>query len=164
MGVHNFGPASASPIKGARPDACAYCHAPHSGLNAGLWNQKLTTETYNLYASDTEKNLMRQPALGYSSNQCLSCHDGTVGVGTTVAYGQVTMHGSMYTQDVFGANLQSSHPFSLQVPLKDNIDLAATLTTSGKTADTSGAVKLIAGNVECISCHDPHVQARDQVS
>jgi predicted CXXCH cytochrome family protein len=164
MGVHDFGPGSASPIRGARPDACAYCHAPHSGLNVGLWNQKLTTQTYSLYSSDTEANLMRQPTLGYSSNQCLSCHDGTVGVGTTVAYGQVTMHGSMYTQDVFGSNLQSSHPFSLQLPLKDNIDLVATLTTSGKTADTTGAVRLIAGNVECISCHNPHVQARDPIS
>jgi predicted CXXCH cytochrome family protein len=164
MGVHNFGPGSSSPIKGARPDACAYCHAPHSGLNVGLWNQKLTTQTYNLYASDTESNQTRQPTLGYSSNQCLSCHDGTVGVGTTVAYGQVAMHGSMYTQDVFGANLQSSHPFSLQTPLKDNIDLAASLTTTGKTADTTGAVRLIAGNVQCISCHNPHIQARDPVS
>lgn len=164
MGVHNFGPGSSSPITGGRPDACAYCHAPHSGLNVGLWNQKLTTQTYNLYSSDTEKNLPRQPTLGYSSNQCLSCHDGTVGVGTTVAYGQVTMHGSMYTQDVFGANLQSSHPFSLQTPLKDNIDLVSTLATGGKTADPTGAVRLIAGNVECISCHNPHVQARDLVS
>jgi predicted CXXCH cytochrome family protein len=164
MGVHDFGPGSSSPITGARPDACSYCHAPHSGLNTGLWNQKLTTETYSLYSSDTESNLTRQPALGYSSNQCLSCHDGTVGVGTTVVYGQVTMQGSMYTQDVFGSNLQSSHPFSMQTPLKDNIDLVSTLAATGKTADTTGAINLIAGNVECISCHNPHVQAIDLVS
>jgi predicted CXXCH cytochrome family protein len=164
LGMHSFGPGSPSPITGARPDACAYCHAPHSGLNIGLWNQKLTTQSYSLYTSDTETNITRQPTLGYSSNMCLSCHDGTVGVGTTVVYGQVTMHGSMYTQDVFGANLQSSHPFSMQVPLRDNIDLVSTLTTTGKTADPTGAVRLIAGNVECNSCHDPHVQARDQVS
>jgi hypothetical protein len=56
IGVHNLGPNSKSPITGARPDACAYCHAPHSGLNAGLWNQKLTTQSYTTYTSDTEKN------------------------------------------------------------------------------------------------------------
>jgi predicted CXXCH cytochrome family protein len=164
LGVHNLGPGSSSPITGARPDSCAYCHAPHSGLNRGLWNQKLTTQNYTVYTSDTEKNRGRQPILGADSNQCLSCHDGTVAVGNTVAYGQVTMRGSMYPADVFGSNMQPSHPFSLALPLKDNIDLVASLTASGHTADTTGAIRLIKGNVECTSCHTPHVQARDLVS
>jgi len=164
IGVHNLGPGSKSPIVGARPDFCAYCHAPHSGLNAGLWNQKLTTQSYSMYTSDTERNRARQPRLGSDSNECLSCHDGTVAVGTTVAYGQVTTRGSMNTWDVFGSNLQSSHPFSLVLPLRDNVDLVASLATSGKTADKTGAVKLIGGSVECTSCHDPHVQAKDLVS
>ena len=164
MGVHNLGPGSKSPITGARPDACAYCHAPHSGLNAGLWNQKLTTQTYTTYRSNTEKNTGTQPMLGSDSNQCLSCHDGTVAVGATVAYGQVTTRGSMNTADVFGSNMQSSHPFSLVLPFKDNVDLVATLAANGHTADPTGAVKLIKGDVECTSCHNPHVQAKDLVS
>ena len=164
IGMHNLGPGSSSPITGARPEACAYCHAPHSGLNTGLWNQKLTRQVYTTYTSDTEKNMGTQPILGSVSNQCLSCHDGTVAVGATVAYGQVTTRGSMNTSDVFGSNMQSSHPFSLALPLKDNIDLVASLATSGKTADPTGAVKLINGNVECTSCHNPHVQAQDLVS
>jgi predicted CXXCH cytochrome family protein len=164
IGVHNLGPGSKSPITGARPDFCSYCHAPHSGLKVGLWNQKLTTQTYTMYTSDTERNRARQPRLGSDSNECLSCHDGTVAVGATVAYGQVTTRGSMNTWDVFGSNLQSSHPFSLRLPSKDNVDLVATLAASGKTADTTGAVKLIKGSVECTSCHNPHVQAKDLVS
>ena len=164
LGVHSLGPGSSSPISGARPDPCAYCHATHSGLNMGLWNQKLTTQGYTTYTSNTEKNLGTQPVLGGASNQCLSCHDGTVAVGATVAYGQVTTHGSMYATDVFGSNMQSSHPFSLALPLKDNVNLVATLATSGQTADTTGAVKLINGNIECSSCHNPHVQAKDPMS
>ena len=164
LGVHSLGPGSQSPITGARPDACAYCHAPHSGLNSGLWNQKLTTQSYTTYTSNTEKNTTTQPALGAVSNQCLSCHDGTVAVGATVAYGQVTTRGSMNAADVFGSNMQSSHPFSLALPLKDNIDLAASLVANGTTADPTGAVKLINGNVECTSCHNPHVQAKDPIS
>ncbi len=73
------------------------------------------------------------------------------------------MRGSMNSVDVFGSNMQPSHPFSLVTPLKDNIDLVATL-VHGKTADPTGAVKLIGGNVECTSCHNPHVQAKDQLS
>ena len=164
LGVHALGPGTKSPIRGARPDACAYCHAPHSGSSAGLWNQKLTTQNYSLYTSTTEANKGRQPRLGSVSNKCLSCHDGTVAVGDTVAYGQVTTSGSMYAQDVLGTNLQTTHPFSLTLPLKDNIDLAASLVAAHKTADTTGAVKLIGGNVECTSCHNPHVQARDLLS
>ncbi len=164
MGMHSLGPGSKSPITGARPDACNYCHAPHSGLNIGLWNQKLTTQTYTVHTSTTEKNTGVQPMLGSASNQCLSCHDGTVAVGSTVAYGQITTQGSMNAQDVFGSNMQTSHPFSLAPPLKDNVHLVASLAANGKTADPSGAVKLIKGSVECTSCHDPHVQAKDLVS
>ncbi len=164
LGVHDLGPGSKSPITGARSDSCAYCHAPHSGLSVGLWNQKLTTQNYTTYASNTAANIGTQPILGPVSNQCLSCHDGTVAVGTTVVYGQITTRGSMYAQDVFGSNMQSSHPFSMVLPLKDNVDLVSSLAASGKTADPTGAVKLIKGNVECTSCHDPHVQTKDLVS
>ncbi|HTB96833.1 MAG TPA: cytochrome c3 family protein [Terracidiphilus sp.] len=164
MGMHNLGPGSTSPVTGARTDSCAYCHAPHSGMNTGLWNQKLTTQIYTIYSSSTEKNTGVPPMLGSDSNKCLSCHDGTVAVGATVAYGQVTMRGSMNSADVFGSNLQMSHPFSLALPIKDNIHLVSSLAATGKTGDPTGAVKLINGNVECTTCHNPHVQATDLVS
>ena len=162
LGMHNLGPGGNSPIKGARHDACAYCHAPHSGMNSGLWNQKLTTQVYTTYSSNTEKNTGAQPKLGSQSNHCLSCHDGTVAIGTTVVYGRVTTKGSMNSSDVFGSKLQSSHPFSVALPLKDNNHLRASLAGSSKTNDT--AVRLINGNVECTSCHNPHIQAKDLVS
>jgi len=81
IGIHDLGPGSKSPITGARPDFCNYCHASHSGLNLGLWNQTLTRQSYTVYHSDTEKNRGTQPMLGDGSNLCLSCHDGTVAVG-----------------------------------------------------------------------------------
>ena len=107
LGMHALGPGTKSPVSGVRPDACMYCHAPHSGLKVGLWNQKLTTQTYSMYTSTTETNKGRQPWINSDSNHCLSCHDGTVAVGTTVVYGKVTTSGSMYPADVFGGNLQS---------------------------------------------------------
>ena len=164
MGVHNFAPTGISPVTGARPDTCAYCHAPHSGLNVGLWNQKLTKQIYTTYSSDTEKNTGAQPTLGSDSNHCLSCHDGTVAMGSTVVYGQVTTHGSINSQDVFGANMQTTHPFSMVLPLKDSIDLYASLAANHRTNDPTGAVALVNGNVECTSCHDPHIQAKDPIA
>ncbi len=166
IGVHDLGPGSKSPITGARTDFCMYCHEPHSGLASGkaLWNQTLTTQSYSVYTSDTEKNRGTQPVLGSDSNLCLSCHDGTVAPGTTIVYGKVSMSGSMFSYDVFGSNLQPSHPFSLALPLKDNIDLIASLASRGRTGDPTGAVRLINGNIECTSCHEPHVQAKDPLS
>lgn len=166
IGAHDLGPGSKSPITGARPDFCMYCHEPHNGVRGRtpLWNQKLTVQSYSLYTSDTEKNRGTQPVMGADSNLCLSCHDGTVAPGTTAAYGQITMFGSMYTHDVFGNNLQPSHPFALSLPLKDNVDLIASLASKGKTGDPTGAIRLVNGNIECTSCHNPHVQAKDLIS
>jgi len=166
IGIHDLSPGSKSPITGARPGSCFYCHAPHSGLASGraLWNQTQTKATYQLYNSTTYHQKGQQPVLGSDSNLCLSCHDGTVAVGNTIVSGQITMKGSMNSQDVLGTNLQSSHPFSLQLPIKDTIDLVGSLAAQGKTADPTGAVKLINGNIECTSCHNAHVQAIDKVS
>ena len=163
-GMHDLGPGTKSPVVGARADFCSYCHAPHSGLTQGLWNQTLTRQSYTVYTSDTEANKGTQPMLGADTNLCLSCHDGTVAVGATVAYGQVSTRGTMYSFDVFGNNLQPSHPVSLVRPLKDNIDLIASLVAKGVTGDPTGAVRLVNGNVECTSCHNAHVQAKDLVS
>jgi len=169
IGIHNLGPGSQSPITGGLSGPCLYCHAPHSGVGSStlptpLWNQKLTTQTYTPYRSSTYVEQGNpQPPLGHDSNLCMSCHDGTVAPGLTAAYGKVQMAGSMYASDVLGTNLQSSHPFSLVVPMKDSADLVASLVSQGRTADPRGAVKLINGNIECSSCHNPHVQSLDPI-
>jgi len=166
IGMHDLTVGSKSPVTGARAGSCTYCHAPHSGIgNAPLWNQTLSVQTYTPYSSTTSPQTGNpQPPLGGDSSLCLSCHDGTVAPGQTVVYGAVTMTGAMNTPDVLGTNLQSSHPFSLVLPMKDSIDIVASLVSQGKTADPTGAVKLIRGNIECTSCHDPHVQAKDIIS
>ncbi len=102
--------------------------------------------------------------LGSDSGLCLSCHDGTIAVADTVLFGQMPTRGTWMQGDNFTTHLQSSHPFSLVKPIQDDIDLVASLVTQGKTGDKTGAVQLILGNVECTSCHNPHVQAIDKLS
>lgn len=167
IGIHDLSPGSGSPISGQLSGSCLYCHAPHSGIGGQtpLWNQKLSSQVYTPYSSSTDPDTgTTQPPPGSQSALCLSCHDGTVAPGQTQAYGKIATTGSMKAGDVFGANLQGSHPTSLALPLVDSPDLVASLVSQGKTADPTGAVKLIKGNVECTSCHNPHVQAIDPVS
>jgi hypothetical protein len=167
LGIHNMGPGSPGPVSGPLP-ACQYCHAPHSGLNSTalpnlpLWSQKLSTETnYALYSNPAMVNTVLEPTLGSASNLCLSCHDGTVAPGTNVPYTGLPMSGAMSSQDLFIGTLQAMHPFNFKLPLNcSNDNLLASL-CSGATG--SPAVQLISGNVQCNSCHNPHVQFIDPV-
>jgi predicted CXXCH cytochrome family protein len=173
IGSHDLSPGGTSPIQGTLSGSCLYCHAPHSGLNGAagvaqtpLWNQKLSSvQAYTVYSSQTLVNVPNpSPPLGTDSTLCLSCHDGTVAgsPGNLVAYGQVPMSGQMNASDVFGTNLSTMHPVSFVLPLEASPDLVPSLTASPpSTADTTGAVKLINGNIECTSCHNPHVQNID---
>jgi len=167
LGMHNLSAASGASVYSQGSLGCTFCHAPHSGLggNTPLWNQKLSQTTYTPYNSTTyHEQGNTQPTLGVTSSLCLSCHDGTVGVGQSAVYGQLPVTGQMNTADSFGTTLTGSHPFSLVTPLKDAANLQASLVTQGKTADPTGAVKLVNGNIECTSCHDPHVQTIDKIA
>jgi predicted CXXCH cytochrome family protein len=172
IGMHDLSPSGDSPVRGRLPGSCYYCHAPHSGVGGltPLWNQKLSTQVYTAYTSTTSTDSGNpKPPQSSPSTLCLSCHDGTVAPGQTQAYGAVPISGPLNSADVLDTagtlgNLQSSHPFSLGLPLKDAPYLAASLVASGTTLDKTGAVKLIKGNVECTSCHSAHVQAIDKVS
>jgi predicted CXXCH cytochrome family protein len=167
IGVHDLSPNNTAAVSGNLSGSCLYCHAPHSGVggNTPLWNQTLSTSTYTPYTSTTYvQKGSTQPTVGGASSLCLSCHDGTIAPGQTVAYGKVAMKGSMKTPDVFGTNLQGSHPFSLVLPMKDSADLVASLVAQATTADTTGAVHLVKGNIECTTCHNPHIQSTDTVS
>ena len=175
LGSHNMAPASGSPITGNLSSACLYCHAPHSGIEGTpgvsgtpLWSQKLSSvQSYQMYSSSTMVNkVISSPPLGSNSTLCLSCHDGTVALGTLTPYGQVGMTSSLAGRPSdLGTNLQSTHPFNFATPLQAASDLWPSLSASPpSTQDLTGAVHLIKGNVECGSCHNPHVQNIDSSS
>ncbi len=175
LGMHDLSPSGSSPIKGGLSGSCYYCHAPHSGLNGvggvtqtPLWDQKLSSvQVYTLYSATTNQtNGSLTP--GSNSTLCLSCHDGTVGGATGISpghlvpYGNVTMTGNWYTGDMLGTDLSTTHPFNFVLPLVAAPDLWPSLVgSSPATHDTTGAVQLFGGNVECGSCHNPHVQNTD---
>lgn len=165
LGVHDMTPMGKSPIKGRVSGSCLYCHAPHSAM-AGpatpLWNQQLSVQSYTTYTSSTYHQTGVQPPLGSPTKLCLSCHDGTVAPGQTVAYGKLSMMGSMKTTSKFGGDLRSSHPVSMKTPLADSPEINVLLSSSAPNT-TDASVPLVKGNVECNTCHDPHVQAKDPI-
>ena len=169
LGAHDLSFGGQSPIKAALPP-CQFCHAPHSGTGKGpLWAQTYSKQAYTMYGSTTIPQLetFKQPAVGSPSSLCLSCHDGTVAPGTAVPYGTIKMQGKMNQIDILDpnldGNLQGSHPFSFN-NLQDSPDLVQGLVASHLTADPQHKVHLVRGNVECESCHNPHVQNLDKVS
>lgn len=162
LGTHNLGTA-VSRVKGPNSNACTYCHIPHHAAKKGpLWNQTLSTQTYTLPSSKNMQNKQVQPELGKSSSLCLSCHDGTVAVGQSAASGNMRVSGVM--SSIIDTRMDLSHPFSLQLPMKDSPHLATGLAASNKTRDVTDSVQFIEGNVECTTCHNPHIQAVDKHS
>jgi hypothetical protein len=156
LGVHDMSSTN-SPMHGSNANACIYCHAPHNALStAPLWNQTLSTSQYILYPDST--STPSSPAkVGMASQRCLSCHDGSVGVGRTVAIGTLQMTGAFRAN--LGVQLEGSHPFSMQPQLKDNATLVSTLVASHTAKDTT--VSLVDNNIECSTCHDVHNQYKD---
>jgi len=132
-------------------EICIFCHTPHgasieaSQIRAPLWNRNLSTARYILYdqvwSTSFEAYEVNPPKpnapTGYS-RLCLSCHDGTIALGTVInapgsgtsatgfqmiyptgqspANGPGTMPvGSGVTTGdtrVIGTNLQNDHPIS----------------------------------------------------
>ena len=63
---------------------CAFCHTPHGATKAPktpLWNRKLSSATYIPFSSTSlDATDLGQP--GGKSKLCLSCHDGTIALGS----------------------------------------------------------------------------------
>lgn len=156
---HDLSATGSGPVISAATDACIFCHAPHN-LNPNvtpLWDHTLSSQTYSVYTSSTYTSGAQTPGAG-SSKLCLSCHDGTVASGLTVADGLINTSGSMIPSDNLGTNLSNSHPLGM-TPLDDG-SLSTTL-FANPPVTKDPAVKLVSGKVECTTCHDPHVPRND---
>lgn len=158
---HNLSVSGGGPMHASGEDEiCVYCHTPHnSNPAAPLWNHALTSGvSYTTYNSSTMRATVGEPS--GSSKLCLSCHDGTVALGNTVNNGNIPFtgvdaQGHMQGASVLGTNVSDDHPFSFAPVTGSEI----VLPPAGDT------VKLDAnGQVQCRSCHDPHVNDNDSAS
>jgi len=131
--------------------ACQYCHTPHMALaDTPLWNHKLSDRIYEIYWSSSLDADIGQPT--GSSKLCLSCHDGTVALGSTVRGGG----GGTYMPPGatnLGTDLSDDHPISFIY----SADLSSKDPQIRQPDSIPEEIRLDKyGEMQCVSCHDPH--------
>ncbi len=137
-------------------EICAPCHTPHNaatsvaGFSGLLWNHDLTTATFQMYTSATLDGAI-DAGPGGTSLMCLSCHDGTVGLGD---FGGASHATTMGGSALIGTDLRGEHPISIVYNVAD-IELNPISSGLGGGAQLISDV-LEGGKVECSSCHDVH--------
>ncbi|RMI02865.1 MAG: hypothetical protein D6681_10230 [Calditrichaeota bacterium] len=155
--VHNLSVSGPGSIRASsETEICIFCHTPHaSSPRAPLWNRSDPGATYTLYHSSTTQALIGQPT--GASILCLSCHDGTIALGSVLSR-------STPIDFLGGITVMPAGPSNLTTDLSDDhpISFAYDLSlaqTDGELADPAtltGPVQLENGQLQCIACHDPH--------
>jgi len=184
---HNF---SASTIPGlpgneersmkatSESQVCVFCHTPHGASDlpkAPLWNRSLSTSSYIPYSSSSlDATDLGQPE--GKSKLCLSCHDGTIAIGSvnvlnrkenpTISFTGTESDGSIDESDQgsrsgytrrLGVDLSNDHPISFTydsaLSLRDG-ELRAPNEPGQSVAERSpgnhAKLPLEDGQVECI--------------
>ncbi len=158
---HNLSASGPGSIKAtSEQEICVFCHFPHNANPAEpLWNHEMSGQTYTPYSSST----LFAAAPGQPSGRsklCLSCHDGTIAVGSLrhmprgggagVVVGLENTLSAAGSSFVLGSDLSDDHPISINYDT-GNSELApvTVLETNGIKLDENG-------QIQCGSCHDPH--------
>ena len=152
-------------------EVCVFCHTPHGsrivagneGLTSNqlpLWNRTApASASYGIYNSATMNNVPTAFGGGDNSSSalCMSCHDGTIGVGTlynppnawpTPSNAAVMITGTANLGNGATA-LTNDHPVNFTYSNANDAGLYA-------AGDATVAPLLIGGMVQCASCHDVH--------
>lgn len=183
---HNFSVTSGNTVKAtSESQVCVFCHAPHGATQepaAPLWNRQLSpTATYDMYESLSLDANDMSAAPGGSSKLCLSCHDGTVAIGsvnvangeeaTTIAMQGTQGNGTMpvgqgittgFTRNL-GTDLTNDHPISFtysNVLASNDGELRDPAVVTHIGDNVPGEKPLFPtqnGKLQCTTCHDPHL-------
>ncbi|NCO53128.1 MAG: hypothetical protein GW875_13660 [Deltaproteobacteria bacterium] len=175
----------------AEEEICVYCHTPHGGsLDAPLWNRDLTSlqgvGIFQHYASSTLSSTVgaSNRAVNAESLTCLSCHDGSIGVGDSLLNNPITgvpTNSVVPVQGGFGVqgprigasnaatgstgDLRDDHPVSFSYTAAYGDVTNAGDLQLDTDVEAAGLVLFGTGqNVECSTCHDPHVDYMTNVA
>jgi len=166
---HNLSASSTNTIRAATLDeVCVFCHTPHGAYQSRpIWNRNLAYQDnptlYNVYGSTTLDAVVGRPT--GASKLCLSCHDGTLAIGSLMNLdaqrpASVAMQGGVTTmppgRTLLGTDLRNDHPISM-IP-NPALDPEIQLPPVGDAVRLrEGSTPGVKDTVQCTSCHDPHL-------
>lgn len=136
---------------------CIFCHTPHnSSPIQPLWNRFLPVSAYSVYSSNALDAQPGQPT--GSSKMCLSCHDGTIAVGSVISRDQIIQMSAGITtippgSSNLGTDLADDHPISfaydsLLVSQDPHLADPSTLPIELKLDSNR--------ELQCTTCHNAH--------
>jgi predicted CXXCH cytochrome family protein len=155
---HNLSASGPGAIRASNEqEICIFCHTPHNAAPIQpLWNRNVPTNAYSVYASNSLQAVPGQPT--GSSKLCLSCHDGTIALGSVLSRQQgIAMVGGITTlppgASNLGTDLSDDHPISFRYD--------TTLVTRDTKLKPPGSiprqVKLDHNSeLQCTTCHEAH--------
>ncbi len=135
-------------------DPCIFCHVSHRAGPGRLDNRPDPRPGHIPYDSSTIG--VKPGAPTGASRICLSCHDGTIAPGHTRVRNIAMTSGdtpiAKERRSDLGTDLRGTHPISFR-PARG---------AQTHSPPPSDPVHLDAsGQIQCTSCHDPHVESRD---
>ena len=160
---HNLSVSGPGTIKAAsEQQVCIFCHTPHNATPVQpLWNRQLPVSAYVPYASNSLQAKPGQPT--GTSKLCLSCHDGTIALGSVVSHNQqIFMAGGMTTlppnrPSNLGTDLSDDHPISFRF----DQNLASKSPRLRNPTALPPNLKLDHNQeLQCTTCHDSHDNSR----
>ncbi len=162
---------------------CGFCHIPHGGdtsvTGLPLWARQTPAGPYTVYGA-SGSGLNGQTLSGTPVNSmpgtfsltCLSCHDGTISLGTIVKNGVSTTYPMIGNVDANGKLVDDGNATAYNPLISTDLrnDHPVGLEYRGEAATYAGLINAVNGVVankyplygassdqlECASCHDPH--------
>ena len=153
---HNLSTSGPGNVKAtSETEICIFCHAMHNTTpSTPLWNRSLPSNSYQIYSSTTMKAVAGQPV--GSSLLCLSCHDGTIALGSVLNRASIITFATGLTMPVGPTNLttdlRNDHPISFVY----DANLATADPNVKNPSTLPSKIKLENGLLQCMSCHSPH--------
>ena len=185
---HNLSVSGPGTIKAtSEQEVCVFCHIPHNAQpGKPLWNRSMPASSYIMYESEYLKRTnyplpadlgITEGTPGSLSRQCLSCHDGTVAIGSVyLVRGTILGNtlidmigvgaGGMMPNDAngfIGTDLSIHHPVGIEYDPTNVKTFGIGSKTIELKSTPDAPLKLYTYNgkkyVECSSCHDPHLES-----
>lgn len=155
---HNLSTSGAGVIRATTEEqVCIFCHTPHNASPVQpLWNRYLPVAAYAVYSSNALDAQPGQPT--GASKMCLSCHDGTIAIGSVVSQNEIIQMAQGITTlppgaSNLGTDLSDDHPISFpynaSLVLDDPHLVDPTVLPASVRLDENQ-------ELQCTTCHDAH--------